>query len=269
MNRFVTKFDKEFLEIGYVTINPYLSGLCANFGGKISLTRADDVSREFKINHNENYIEGRGIAGFFKPYSDALLLVERTGDAEFKILSTLDEKKSDKNADRSSLILSDMSELKSTDEKWFNLYEYAKLLIGGSGDDTLQCLPQLNQIEKYQYQINTVKKVLAQFRGRVLLCDEVGLGKTIEACMAMTEYIMRGLARKILILTPASLVDQWYFETKTLFNQDFVRADDVDFKKDKNSWGKYNKVIASISSAKLSKNSESILNQHYDLVIVD
>ncbi|GHV41000.1 ATP-dependent helicase [Clostridia bacterium] len=270
MNRFVTKFDKEFLEIGYITVNPDLTALCAEFGNKISLTRADGVSRVFKVNAAENYIEGSGIVSFFKPYTEPLLRVERTGGADFNILSALAGKKTGEQADRTSLILSDISSLKSTNEKWFNLYEYAKLLIGASGDDSLQCVGQLNQIEKYQYQINTVKKVLTQFRGRVLLCDEVGLGKTIEACMAMTEYIMRGLARKILILTPASLVDQWYFETKTLFNQDFIRADDPDFKKGKDdSWAKHNKVIASISSAKLAKNSAAILNQHYDLVIVD
>lgn len=46
------------------------------------------------------------------------------------------------------------------------------------------------------------------FHGRVLLCDEVGLGKTIEAGMLIKEYMLRGMVKNILILTPASLVSQ-------------------------------------------------------------
>ena len=47
----------------------------------------------------------------------------------------------------------------------------------------LLCLNAIRDMEKYWYQIETVKKVLRYFHGRVLLCDEVGLGKTIEAGM--------------------------------------------------------------------------------------
>src|SRR3989304_5862028 len=46
-------------------------------------------------------------------------------------------------------------------------------------------------------------------RGRAILADEVGLGKTVEAGIVLKELLVRGLARKVLILTPASLVTQW------------------------------------------------------------
>jgi len=49
------------------------------------------------------------------------------------------------------------------------------------GFDELLCLPHLKGIETFWYQTETVRKVLKQFRGRVLLADEVGLGKTVEA----------------------------------------------------------------------------------------
>ena len=42
-----------------------------------------------------------------------------------------------------------------------------------------------------------------------LLADEVGLGKTIEACLILKEYRMRGMARRALVLTPPSLAPQW------------------------------------------------------------
>ena len=77
------------------------------------------------------------------------------------------------------------------------------------GFDELLCLPALQGVEPHWYQIETVRKVLKQYRGRVLLADEVGLGKTVEAGMVLKEYILRGMAERILILTPASLVGQW------------------------------------------------------------
>jgi hypothetical protein len=62
------------------------------------------------------------------------------------------------------------------------------------GFDELLCLPALQGVEAHWYQVETVRKVLKQYRGRVLLADEVGLGKTIEAGMVLKEYILRGMA---------------------------------------------------------------------------
>ncbi len=52
-------------------------------------------------------------------------------------------------------------------------------------------------------------RALHDMRGRALLADEVGLGKTIEAGIVMKELIRRGLVRTVLVLTPASLTEQW------------------------------------------------------------
>jgi SNF2 family DNA or RNA helicase len=56
-------------------------------------------------------------------------------------------------------------------------------------------------------------------RGRALLADEVGLGKTIEAGIVMKELIQRGLVRTVLVLTPASLTEQWREELLTKFGE--------------------------------------------------
>ena len=85
------------------------------------------------------------------------------------------------------------------------------------GFDELLCLPALQGVEAHWYQVETVRKVLKQYRGRVLLADEVGLGKTVEAGMVLKEYILRGMAERILILTPASLVGQWRDEMAAKF----------------------------------------------------
>ena len=60
------------------------------------------------------------------------------------------------------------------------------------------CLEGLHGVEHLPHQIETVRKVLRHFRGRVLLADEVGLGKTIEACLLLREYLLRGMVRRVL-----------------------------------------------------------------------
>jgi hypothetical protein len=71
------------------------------------------------------------------------------------------------------------------------------------GFDELLCLEGLHGVEHLLYQIETVRRVLRYFRGRVLLADEVRLGKTIEAGLLLREYLLRGLAKRVPILVPA------------------------------------------------------------------
>jgi len=83
------------------------------------------------------------------------------------------------------------------DGGWFELRERFAHLGLAQGFDELLCLPQLHGIETFWYQVETVRKVLKQFRGRVLLADEVGLGKTIEAGMVLKEYLLRGMVERV------------------------------------------------------------------------
>jgi hypothetical protein len=59
--------------------------------------------------------------------------------------------------------------------------------------------------------------VLRRMRGRAILADEVGLGKTIEAGLVLAELRMRGLADRALVVTPAGLVGQWGEELERKF----------------------------------------------------
>ncbi len=135
--------------------------------------------------------------------------------------------------------------------------------------DDLLCLNHLRNVENYWYQIETVKKVLKQFRGRVLLSDEVGLGKTIEACMLIKEYFLRGMIKKVLILTPTSLVSQWKEELMDKFGLDFAATDDPLFRKSGDDFWSMERVIASINIAKSKGNFDRLTNIDYDLVVVD
>ena len=105
--------------------------------------------------------------------------------------------------------------------------------------------------KKFWYQIETVKKTLRDFRGRVLLCDEVGLGKTIEAGMILKEYLIRGLVKKVLILVPPSLVIQWKDEMASKFDIKFVSTDDQYYRENREKfWKEKNLVIAALNTAK-------------------
>src|SRR5262249_10510365 len=64
----------------------------------------------------------------------------------------------------------------------------------------------LADVEPHSYQVETVRRVLRVFRGRALLADEVGLGKTVEALIILREYQLRGMVRRALILVPPSLL---------------------------------------------------------------
>jgi superfamily II DNA or RNA helicase len=137
------------------------------------------------------------------------------------------------------------------------------------GFDELLCLPALRGVEAHWYQVETVRKVLKQYRGRVLLADEVGLGKTVEAGMVLKEYILRGMAERILILTPASLVGQWRDEMAAKFGIDCATSHDALLRADPARFWAQPRVIASIAVARRKDQAELLAGQSYDVVVVD
>ncbi len=147
-------------------------------------------------------------------------------------------------------------------------YEYTQLGLL-QGFDELLCLPLLHDVETYWYQVEAVRKVLKQFRGRVLLADEVGLGKTIEAGMALKEYLLRGMAERVLVLTPATLVGQWQEEMATKFGIEFATSYDSLVRSDPARFWAQPRVIASIATARRAEHQEILATEHYDIVIVD
>jgi SNF2 family DNA or RNA helicase len=132
----------------------------------------------------------------------------------------------------------------------------------------LLCLNAMYGVEKYWHQVETVKKVLKYFSGRVLLCDEVGLGKTIEAGMLIKEYLMRGMAKNVLILTPPSLVSQWKEEMQEKFGLTFQTSEDEEAVSTADIW-KERLLISSINLAKCQRNMPLVTREFYDIVVVD
>lgn len=135
--------------------------------------------------------------------------------------------------------------------------------------DILVCLPSLSQVRSFWYQEETAKKVLKRFRGRALLSDEVGLGKTIEALMVLSEYKKRGMVTTALILTPTPLVSQWKEEMAVKFGLDVPSTDDPGFTSGDPDFWQAPFVLASINQAKSKKNFDLVTQKHWDMVIVD
>ena len=154
--------------------------------------------------------------------------------------------------------------------QWWGLRERFTHLGFAQGFDELLCLPHLTGVEPFWHQIETVRKVLKQFRGRVLLADEVGLGKTIEAGMVLKEYALRGMAERVLVLTPASLVGQWREElVETKFRLSFATTHDQLLRDDPRAFWAQKRIVASISAARRREHSEHLLGAAFDLVIID
>jgi SNF2 family DNA or RNA helicase len=144
-----------------------------------------------------------------------------------------------------------------------SLIQKGEELSAGMCNDDLLALKTTFGVSTYEHQIQTAKTVIEELNGRALLADEVGLGKTIEAGLILKEYLLRGMVKKVLILTPASLITQWQQELKTKFDLSFKNHLEI------NDWEESDLVIASLDTAKSTKNQSTVQRIKYDLLIVD
>lgn len=76
------------------------------------------------------------------------------------------------------------------------------------------------------HQLDIAQEVASRPAPRVLLADEVGLGKTIEACLITHRLLLSGRAARVLILVPEPLVHQWFVELLRRFNLRFALFDE-------------------------------------------
>jgi ATP-dependent helicase HepA len=83
------------------------------------------------------------------------------------------------------------------------------------------------RLELIPHQIYILHEVAARQIPRVLLADEVGLGKTIEACLILQRLLAVGKASRGLILVPESLTHQWFVELLRRFNLWFSIYDEA------------------------------------------
>jgi len=138
-----------------------------------------------------------------------------------------------------------------------------------SSYDQLICLAGLQQVQSYWHQEETARKIMKSLRGRALLADEVGLGKTIEACIVLKEYQQRGLVRSALILAPSSLVEQWRCELRDKFDLHFATSQDPLFRSDPEAFWKQPFLVVSLPGARVKRHYGLATARSWDMLIVD
>ena len=125
------------------------------------------------------------------------------------------------------------------------------------------------------HQLSIVNEVAKRFHPRALLADEVGLGKTIEACLIMHRLHLTGRADRVLVLLPESLVHQWFVELLRRFNMLFSLFDEercsaIEAHNKTNPFEDSQLVIASIDFlTNSSARQQQVIDAGWDMIIVD
>lgn len=106
---------------------------------------------------------------------------------------------------------------------------------------------------------------------RVLLADEVGLGKTIEASLMIMRLILSGKAQRVIILLPDSLVHQWFFELYRKFSLSFTLINqETELEKGRNPFLDSEHMVVSLGLLKGSELAQNLLKEaSFDLLVVD
>lgn len=128
------------------------------------------------------------------------------------------------------------------------------------------------------YQQSAVRKALdpANLRPRILLADAVGLGKTLEIGMILSELVRRGRGERILIVTPRHVLEQMQHEMWSRFALPFVRLDSAGIQRvrqklpaTRNPFTYYRRVIISIDTLKSDRYVAHLSKQRWDAVVID
>jgi ERCC4-related helicase len=129
-----------------------------------------------------------------------------------------------------------------------------------------------SRINLLPHQLWVCKRVLESWPTRWLVADDVGLGKTIEAGLILTPLLSSGRVRRLLVLTPASLVEQWQERLRTMFDiRMSAYAPTIDTVSS-DYWNTHDKIIASAHTLRLDIDGrwKRLLEASpWDLVIVD
>ncbi|WOD06896.1 DEAD/DEAH box helicase family protein [Marinomonas sp. GJ51-6] len=128
--------------------------------------------------------------------------------------------------------------------------------------------------ELLPHQIYLAHEIANRPKARALLCDEVGMGKTLEAGLILHQRLLNGLCKRVLILTPTNLQHQWLVEMLRRFHQPFSLINESvyeDFMEgDDNPFEQQPFVIAPIDwASQHPKATQHMLDAEWDMVIVD
>lgn len=126
------------------------------------------------------------------------------------------------------------------------------------------------------YQFRPVIKMLRTGSRRLLIADEVGMGKTIEAGLVWSEYEARGQADRVLVVCPSGLVDKWQTEMRERFGFEaqVLRREGLDDLLDRVETDRFPRRYHAVCSLQLMRTWDHLenladLSPHFDLIVVD
>lgn len=131
-------------------------------------------------------------------------------------------------------------------------------------------------LELLPYQLEPALAVVSGLGSRVLIADDVGLGKTLQALLCAAEMRARGFGSRVLVLCPAGLRDQWIEEAATRLHLPLVLMDQPSLRRlastrpvEVNPWTIEPCVVSSIDFVKRPEVLPSVVSAGWDLVVVD
>ncbi|MDA8010614.1 MAG: DEAD/DEAH box helicase, partial [Alphaproteobacteria bacterium] len=130
----------------------------------------------------------------------------------------------------------------------------------------------VSRVDPLPHQLEAVYDYLLKLpQVRFLLADDAGAGKTIMSGLLIRELQLRGLAERILIVTPANLAFQWQRELNEKFGEVFkvLKGNDLRAQYGVNQWIEQKKIITSLDLAKRDEILPGLRQVNWDLVIVD
>ncbi len=143
--------------------------------------------------------------------------------------------------------------------------------------DTALHIGQNAAMDLLPYQLKPTQMVLNRPRQRILIADEVGLGKTLEAGILISELIARGKGKRILVVTVKNMMMQFQKELWNRFTIPLVRLDSNRIQKIRanlpsnyNPFFYYDKTIVSIDTLKRDVEYRTHLeNAYWDIIVID
>lgn len=209
----------------------------------------DEPVKVNKINEVNGYVQIIGSTIYSKKHIDQLIKRDELSKVE---------------------IIKDEVDLSTPSENAFLVIEATRFKYASLFDPLLAM--NVSKIDPLPFQIEAVYGyVLKQPRIRFLIADDPGAGKTIMAGLIIKELKLRRIAKRILVVVPGHLKDQWRRELKEKFDEKFVVFDRNTFNAHygENPWEKTEQVITSIDFAKQEEILPTLSAVHWDLTIVD
>lgn len=129
-----------------------------------------------------------------------------------------------------------------------------------------------SRIKLLPHQLWVCHRVLRKWPTNYLVADDVGLGKTIEAGLILWPLLSKGIVKRLLVICPSSLVEQWQYRLREMFDIRMARYIPEADKPKTDFWNTQNQVVASLQTLRIDHNGRHkrlLESEPWDLLIVD